>query len=95
VQEKMIVDFDYLSLPIPGGVKKARNFAPKVDRNALFDKLDTNHDGTLSFAEFSVHRDPTEAAMWFKARDRNGDGFLSREKFVATDVSKPAMVGQK
>jgi arylsulfatase A-like enzyme len=95
LQEKMIVDFDYLPLPIPGGAKKAKNLAPKVDRNALFDKLDTNHDGKLSFAEFSVHRNPTEATMWFKARDRNGDGFLSREEFVAADVTKPAKVGQK
>lgn len=95
LQEKMIVDFDYLPLPIPGGAKKPREGKPKVDRNALFDKLDTNHDGKLSFEEFSVNRDPTEATAWFKARDRNGDGFLSREEFLATDVSKPVQAAQK
>jgi N-sulfoglucosamine sulfohydrolase len=85
----LIVDFDYLPLPISGNPKKVQPNKPKVDRNKLFDQLDVNHDGKLSFEEFADHRDPAEAAAWFQARDRDGDGFLSREEFVTQDVPKP------
>lgn len=95
LQQKMILDFDYLPLPIPGRAKKAKKNAVKVDRNAIFDKLDTNHDGKLSFEEFSVHRKPEDAKAWFTARDRNSDGFVSREEFLAPDVSIPTTTPQK
>jgi hypothetical protein len=96
LQEKMIVDFDYLPLPIGGNPKKpAQQAKAKADRNQQFDQLDTNHDGKLSFEEFSAHRDRAEAEAWFKARDRNGDGFLSREEFLATDISNPLKDSKK
>jgi arylsulfatase A-like enzyme len=89
LQEKMILDFDYLPLPIPANPKKAaakRTAEMDPKRSALFDKLDTNHDGRLSKEEFSVGRKPEEADAWFKARDLDGDGFLSREEFMRASV---------
>ena len=35
LQEKMIVDFDYLPLPIPGGAKKAKNLASVANTTAI------------------------------------------------------------
>jgi arylsulfatase A-like enzyme len=87
--EKMILDFDYLPLPAVGprsaadtplGGKKPAN--GKSDRAALFDKLDADHDGKLSKAEFSANRAPEDAEKWFNLRDTNKDGFISREEFV-------------
>ena len=89
LQEKMIVDFDYLPLPIGGKPKKKVGDKAKPDRSKLFDKLDTDHDGKLSFDEFAAGRDPADAAAWFKVRDRNADRFLSREEFVAANVPNP------
>ncbi len=89
--EKMILDFDYLPLPaIPetgGGENKAgKRKAGESNRAAAFTRLDTNADGRLTEAEFSVGRAPEEAGRWFKARDTNGDGFLSREEYLPQSV---------
>jgi arylsulfatase A-like enzyme len=93
LQAKMILDFDYLPLPIPSDPKKPAT--SKADANedpkraALFEKLDTNHDGRLSKEEFSANRVPEEAEAWFKARDLDKDGFLSREEFMRSSVPNP------
>ena len=92
LQRKMILDFDYLPLPIAAAPKKANAKAQKeeaANRAAQFDKLDLNGDGKLDKAEFSGKRNADEAAAWFAARDINGDGFLSREEYVATKVANP------
>jgi hypothetical protein len=100
LQEKMIVDFDYLPLPLAGRPKKnaaqiaAAQGKTKADRNQMFDRLDTNHDGKLSFDEFAASRNRDEAAGWFKARDRDGDGFLSREEYTAASVANPPTKGR-
>lgn len=89
LQRKMILDFDYLPLPIPSDPKPARaqpGAAQDAGRAAAFGKLDTNGDGRLDKAEFTAKRDPTEAAVWFTARDRDGDGFLSRDEYLAVSV---------
>jgi hypothetical protein len=92
LQEKMILDFDYLPLPIPSNPKKAaakRAGKNGPDRAALFEKLDANHDGRLSKEEFSAGRIPDEADAWFKARDLDHDGYLNREEFMSSSVPNP------
>jgi arylsulfatase A-like enzyme len=87
--KKMIADFDYLPLPaIPGGDQPAKKGKGKAkadasaERAPLFKKLDTDNDGKLSRAEFSVSRSVVDAAEWFARRDADGDGFISRAEFL-------------
>jgi len=56
-----------------------------VDIGALFDKLDTNHDGKLTPDEAQAH--PTVAAH-FESADTNHDGVLTKDEFLA--AFKPA-----
>ncbi|HWN96443.1 MAG TPA: EF-hand domain-containing protein [Methylomirabilota bacterium] len=51
-------------------------------RATKFVEHDTDQDGKLSLAEFSVGRKPAEAAKWFERRDADHDGFISREEFL-------------
>ena len=85
---KMILDFDYLPLPAmieaganAGGARRAAAGNENA-RAANFVKLDTNQDGKLTKAEFSVGRAAAEAENWFNQRDANNDGFISREEFL-------------
>lgn len=56
---------------------------PKTDRNALFEKKDTNKDGKLTREEFLANQpDPDEAPKRFPRFDADNDGVLSREEFV-------------
>jgi len=56
----------------------------KVDRGALFDKRDKNHDGKLSLEEFTTKQaDPALMKTRFEAWDTNKDGFLSRDEFIS------------
>ena len=97
MQEKMILDCDYLPLPIGADAKnKAKVAAKNADkgqkapnRAAQFKRLDVNHDGKLDFAEFSAGRDPADAKAWFTARDVNGDGFLDEAEYTAGKVPNP------
>lgn len=92
LQEKMILDFDYLPLPLASDPKKAAGKAAKVtspERAQLFEKLDLNRDGKLDKVEFSAKRDPDEAAAWFMARDADTDGSVSREEFIRATVAEP------
>lgn len=97
LQEKMILDFDYLPLPFPSDLKKAKEKAvdlkaTSLERAALFEKLDLNRDGKLDKAEFSAKREPAEAAAWFAARDADKDGWVSREEFARVNVANPPKV---
>jgi len=60
-----------------GPVKEA------MDRSAMFDKKDLNHDGVLTLEEF-LHNfpDQAEGRRRFRAFDTNHDGKLSREEFI-------------
>jgi arylsulfatase A-like enzyme len=54
-----------------------------LDRVALFEKKDKDHDGRLSREEFlSSQPDPEAAKARFDRWDVDKDGFLSREEFV-------------
>lgn len=93
LQEKMILDFDYLPLPIAGAQKKKagarKGRAEEASRDKLFEQKDTNKDGILSWEEFSQGRDKTDAEAWFKARDINADRTLSKEEFITAKVTNP------
>ncbi|MES2506240.1 MAG: sulfatase-like hydrolase/transferase [Verrucomicrobiota bacterium] len=94
LQEKMILDYDYLPLPIAGAPKKkasGKNQAAKNDpsREKQFIQKDTDKDGVLSWDEFRQGRSATDAEGWFKARDQDANGSLSREEFITGKVPNP------
>ncbi|MEI7730528.1 MAG: sulfatase-like hydrolase/transferase [Verrucomicrobiota bacterium] len=63
---------------------------PAVDRAALFEKKDTNHDGKLSREEFMANQpDPEAAKPRFDLWDTDKDGFLSREEFIYQGKTPP------
>lgn len=63
--------------------KKEAASKPKIDRNAAFDKRDTNKDGQLSKEEFLLNQpDPEAAPKRFPAFDKDHNGSLSREEYV-------------
>jgi len=83
------------SLPLYAGHKGAgRNGKNKPTREQIFNKRDTDHDGSLSKAEFTAkrkHQDKAEKA--FAKRDTNGDGKLSLAEF--TTKGKEGKKGKK
>jgi hypothetical protein len=89
----MILDFDYLPLPIgpKEDVADKTNGRIKGDpsRAAMFKKLDSDHDDKLSKVEFSANRQSDDAEGWFKARDLNSDGFLDESEYTASTVPHP------
>lgn len=91
LQRKMIVDFDYLPLPIAADPRSPDPAKTKTDpkRVQMFGKLDTNKDGGLTKEEFSVNRVPADADAWFKARDINNDGVVDEAEFTANSVPNP------
>jgi len=92
LQRKMIEDFDYLSLPIEPLPKSFQKKIVQDQRTAAFAKLDLDQDGQLDLKEFSAKRDPADALLWFRARDRDADNFLSQEEYLSNDVTKPVGV---
>jgi len=59
----------------------AKKIAP--DRAAAFARMDTNHDGVLTLAEYVAGLKGAEnLEQRFKNFDKNGDGKLTREEFV-------------
>ena len=90
LQGKMILDFDYLPLPIAGEPKK-KQASTKGDpsRAKQFEQKDTDKNGVLSKDEFSKHRSPTDATAWFTARDADNNGVLSRAEFITDTVANP------
>lgn len=89
LQEKMILDYDYLPLPVPPDEKKGGKGKADSKRADMFKKLDTDHDGKLSPKEFTARRDPADAGAWFTARDANHDGFVDAAEFTASTVANP------
>ena len=94
LQEKMILDFDYLPLPLAAPPKKksgAQKQASKNDpsRETQFIQKDSDKDGVLNWEEFSKGRSRADAEGWFAARDQDGNGSLSREEFITGKVPNP------
>ncbi len=92
LQAKMILDFDYLPLPIPSDAKRAKARSAHdagPERAKAFERLDANRDGRLDKDEFSARRDKAEAAAWFSARDIDKDGFLSPAEYISGSVPNP------
>ena len=55
------------------------NFYFSDDVMAMFDERDKDHDGFLSFEEFSGQETKMERA--FKSMDKDGDGFITKAEF--------------
>lgn len=88
LQKKMILDYDYLPLPIAPDEKGKGRAKSKGDpkRAMMFKKLDANADGRLSKEEFSANRNAADAEAWFAARDVNQDGAVDEAEYTASTV---------
>lgn len=90
LQKKMILDFDYLPLPIaPPPKGKAGKAKADTNRAAMFHKLDVDHNEKLTLDEFSAHRNAADAKAWFQARDVNQDGVVDKPEYTAGTVPHP------
>jgi len=74
------------ALPVAAGTKPSRpkkQSKPGFDRAALFEKMDKNHDGKLTFDEFIAHQpDPEAAKIRFGLWDSGRKGYLMRDEFI-------------
>ncbi|MCX6905277.1 MAG: sulfatase-like hydrolase/transferase [Verrucomicrobia bacterium] len=78
-------------LPVVAKVAGASPRRQAVDRAALFERKDVNHDGKLTHEEFMANQpDPEGAAKRWENFDVNKDGFLSREEFLTAGGKSPA-----
>ncbi len=72
--------------PAKGGTK------PKHDPEAVFKKLDTNTDSSLSLDEFKASarakKTPDKAEGMYKKLDKDGDGKVTLEEFKAPPAKK-------
>ena len=82
--------FNRLDTNHDGVISKDEATAASEARTAKwFDKLDTNHDGMVTQDEIRAAAEArraemkAKAAARFKAADKNGDGFLSKEEAAA------------
>ena len=92
-----------------GAISREEMAAANDQRTAkMFDQLDTNHDGLITQEEIRAAADARRAEMKekaaarFKAADKNGDGFLSKDEatampmlarhFDALDTNKDGML---
>ncbi len=65
---------------------------PKVQGTGdLFVAIDTDKDGKISLAEYLAYtKDKVKGEKVFKAKDKNGDGYLVKEEFTITKLPKKA-----
>ena len=62
---------------------RANPAKPALDRVALFEKKDKNHDGKLTYEEFIANQpDPEAAKKRFELWDAGHKGYLTREEFI-------------
>jgi Ca2+-binding EF-hand superfamily protein len=66
----------------------------KADPEAIFKKLDTNNDGSVTKEEYlatkKAQKDTDKAGKHFEKLDANKDGKLSKEELAAGEKSKKA-----
>ncbi len=66
----------------------------KADPEAVFKKLDTNSDGSVSKEEYlaskKAQKDTAKAGKHFEKLDANKDGKLSKDEFAAGEKAKAA-----
>ena len=75
--------------PLDNEMPKGGNAgADNNPRAAKFEALDLDKDGVLNLTEFAASRKPAEAEKWFKLRDANSDGVISREEFLPFSAKK-------
>ena len=64
----------------------------KADPEAMFKKLDSNSDGSISLDEFKAgpigKKDAAKAEEIFKKKDKDSDGKLTKEEATATHAKK-------
>ena len=72
-------------------VKKGEKSLIEIFDNALFDVVDRNHDGCLTFDEFKVmmkagNFDDDVAPAIFALLDKNKNGKIERSEYIAADI---------
>jgi hypothetical protein len=70
----------------PPAAQAAPHASSSVDVAAVFDKLNTTHDGKLTREQAQAH--PTVAAN-FDSVDTNHDGVISKDEFLAAFKPQP------
>ena len=55
----------------------------KKAASARFDKLDNDHDGTLTFQEFQGSSTPKPSKQEFDVMDKDHDGTVSKDEYLA------------
>ena len=73
------------------GDKKPEGGKKKADPEAMFKKIDSNGDGSISKEEFMAgpgKKDAAKGEQMFTAKDKDKDGKLSKEEFVAQGKKK-------
>ncbi len=74
---------------IATAVDEVKPEGKKRDPEAMFKKMDTNADNTLTLEEFQVgKKDPDKAATNFGKRDKDGDGKVTLEEFKTMGKKK-------
>ena len=73
------------------GDKKPEAGKKKADPEAMFKKIDSNGDGSISKEEFMAgpgKKDAAKGEKAFAGKDKDKDGKLSKEEFTAAPKKK-------
>jgi Ca2+-binding EF-hand superfamily protein len=74
------------------GDKKPEAGKKKADPEAMFKKLDSNSDGSISKEEWAASpqakKDAAKADKAFAGKDKDKDGKISKEEFTAAPKKK-------
>ncbi|MBK8090489.1 MAG: EF-hand domain-containing protein [Verrucomicrobiaceae bacterium] len=74
------------------GDKKPEGAKKKADPEAMFKKLDSNSDGSISKEEWAASpqakKDAAKADKMFAGKDKDKDGKITKEEFTAAPKKK-------